>query len=370
MHPSQKTVHLVIPGPLDQLTGGYIYDARMVHGLRAQGWTVTVHSLEGRFPDPDLQAHEAMAAALAAMPDQSLVILDGLAAGGLPDPLVLHRQRLRLIGLVHHPLSHETGLALELRERLAAAETQGLAACQGIIVTSPFTARQLEGTGTLSCQIRVVEPGTDSVPGLRDPAEGPGEDQLETTAPEAFLPQLLCVASIVPRKGHDVLLEALSRLQDDPWECHCVGSLTRNHSFSAQVLHQRAALDLTGRVHFHGEISRQELEVRYARAHCFVLASHYEGYGMVLTEALAHGLPVVSTTGGAIPYTVPAQAALLVPPGDPDALARALGRVVAPGSGAELRRKLGVAALRHAERLPTWEAAAAAFQGALLEFGA
>lgn len=362
MYRSGKTVHLIVPGPLDQLTGGYIYDARMVHGLRAQGWTVTVHSLEGSFPDPDLQAHEAMASTLAALPDQSLVILDGLAAGGLPEPLHLHRQRLKLIALVHHPLSHETGIPPDLRERLAAWEARGLEAYRGIIVTSRFTAQQLEAIGVSGSQLRVVEPGTDRIPGLRKPSESLGEAQ------ESFPPQLLCVASVVPRKGHDILLEALAQLRNHPWECHCVGSLTRNPSFASQVRQQLDALDLTECVHFHGEVSPLDLKGHYGRAHCFVLASHYEGYGMVLSEALAHGLPVVSTRGGAVPFTVPSQAALLVPPGNPDALAEALGRVVAPDSGPQLRQKLRVAALQHAATLPSWEAAVAAFQGVLMEF--
>ncbi|MEX2528100.1 MAG: glycosyltransferase family 4 protein [Gemmatimonadota bacterium] len=359
MRRNEKAVHLVIPGPLDQLTGGYIYDAHIVHGLRAVGWTVTVHSLEGRFPNPDLEAQAAMASTLAALPDDSLVVLDGLAAGGLPHPLLLHGQRLRLMGLVHHPLSHETGVPEDLRERLAASEARGLAACRGVIVTSRFTARQLEAMGTPSSRIRVVEPGTHGVPGPRSPAR----------VQENSIPRLLCVASVVPRKGHDVLLEALALLRDHPWECHCVGSLTRNPSFAARIQRQGGALDFPERVHFHGEVSPQELEAYYKGAHCFVLASHYEGYGMVLTEALAHGLPVVSTTGGAIPDTVPAQAALLVPPGNPAALAEALGRVVAPDTGPELRRRLSDAARRHGELLPTWDAAVSSFQEALLDFG-
>ena len=359
------SLHLVVPGPLEQRTGGYLYDARMAEGLRRRGWRVTVHSLRGRFPDADETARTGMTAALAGVPDGATVLVDGLALGGLPEPVAAERRRLRILALVHHPLSEETGLPPEVRDRLAGSERRALAATDGVIVTSRFTARGLRRFGVDAGRVRVVEPGTDPAP-------------RESAGPVAGAPpRLLSVGAVVPRKGHDVLVRALARIAHLPWECDCAGSLERDPGHAARVLADVDLRGLADRVRFAGECDEAALAGLYAESAVFVLASHYEGYGMVLAEALAHGLPIVSTTGGAIPETVPAGAAVLVPPGDDAALAAALAPLLAdPGgdragqsgagrSGAERRAALAAAARRHAEALPGWDDAAATFADAL-----
>ena len=352
-------LHLVVPGPLDQRTGGYLYDARMADGLRRRGWRVLVHSLCGAFPDADDAARASMAEALAGMPDGAAVVVDGLAFGCLADPVAKHRRRLRILALVHHPVSEETGLTPEARARLASRERRALAVAEGVIVTSPFTARGLRRFGVEAGRVRVVEPGSD--PPL-PPADSPPRDP----------PLLLSVGAVVPRKGHDVLVRALARLVHLPWECVCAGSLVRDRGHAALVLAAVEARGLGGRVRFVGECDGAALAALYAESALFVLASHYEGYGMVLAEALAHGLPVVSTTGGAIPETVPSDAAVLVPPGDERALAGALASLLGgaePGtagaSGADRRAELGAAARRRAATLPDWRDAVEAFANAV-----
>ena len=359
---NRSRLHLVVPGPLDQQTGGYIYDARMAAGLRRRGWVVEVHNLGGTFPDSDAAAEASLDGVLSGLEDGSLVLVDGLALSGLPDPIVAHRRRLRILALVHHPVSDETGLSPEVRARLVVREQRALAAAAGVIVTSGFTARGLGRFGVPAAQVRVARPGTDPVP----PATGPGPG-----AP----PQLLSVASVVPRKGHDVLVGALARLQDLSWRCVCAGSLDRAPDYVRRVRAAVAEHGLAGRVRFAGECLRSALDRIYASSSIFVLASHYEGFGMVLTEALARGLPVVSTTGGAIPDTVASDAALLTPPGDDLALARAIGSLLDQdepagrgfaGAGARRRAALAAAARRQAARLPDWDAAVRTFEEQLL----
>ena len=359
---SRPRLHLVVPGPLDQQTGGYLYDARMAAGLRRRGWEVEVHNLEGTFPAADAAAEASLHGALSALEDGSRVLVDGLALGGLPDPVVAHRGRLRILALVHHPVSDETGLSAEVRAGLAVRERNALAAAAGAIVTSRFTARGLGRFGVPAARVRVAQPGTDPAP----PATGP-----EPGAP----PQLLSVASVVPRKGHDVLVAALARLRDLPWRCVCAGSLEREPDYVRRVRALVEEHGLAGRVRFAGECLRAALERMYASSSIFVLASHYEGYGMVLTEALARGLPVVSTTGGAIPDTVASDAALLTPPGDDRALAGAIGSLLDPdeaagdesaGAGARRRAGLAAAARRQAAGLPDWDTAVRAFEEHLL----
>ena len=363
---SRPRLHLVVPGPLDQQTGGYIYDARMAAGLRRRGWEVEVHNLGGRFPDADAAAEASLHEVLSALEDGSRVLVDGLALSGLPDPVVAHRGRLRILALVHHPVSDETGLPAEVRARLAVRERRALAAAAGVIVTSGFTARGLGRFGVPAAQVRVARPGTDPAPPATGPAPG---------AP----PQLLSVASVVPRKGHDVLVGALARLRDRPWRCVCAGSLERAPDYAHRVRALVEEHGLAARVRFAGECLRSALDRIYASSSIFVLASHYEGFGMVLTEALARGLPVVSTTGGAIPDTVASDAALLTPPGDDVALAGALGSLLDPderagaatsgspvGAGAKRRAELAAAARRQAARLPDWDTAVRTFEEHLL----
>jgi glycosyltransferase involved in cell wall biosynthesis len=174
---------------------------------------------------------------------------------------------------------------------------------------------------------------------------------------------LLCVASVTPRKGHDVLVEALARVRHLAWSCTCAGSLDRDRHHADRVLAAVERVGLGDRIAFVGEREGPALEAHYHGASSFVLASYYEGYGMALADAIAHGLPVVSTTGGAIPYTVSADVGLLVPPGDAGALAHALASLLDPAG--DTRAKLASAAWAHARGLPTWRSAAAEFARAV-----
>jgi len=344
---------LLVPGAPDQRTGGYLYDARMVEELRASGWKTRVHSLNGRFPDPDDAACSSLEAVLSGLPNGARVLIDGLAIGALRGIGGTVVSRLRLLALVHHPLSDETGLPTDDRLRLESLERSALGLCRGVVVTSAFTARRVEALGVPAERIRVAVPGTDPAPPAHGPA--PGEP-----------PHLICVGSLTPRKGQDVLLSALDRIQGLPWTCTMAGSTDRAPDFAGSVREQVRKAGLEGRVHIAGELAGPELDSLYDSATLLVLPSHYEGYGMVLTEALARGLPVVSTTGGAIPYTVPDGTAYLVPPGDPAAMARVLGRLLGPGGQEEVRR-LGEVARRHAALLPDWTEAAKGFAQALGE---
>ena len=344
-------VCLVAPHPLDQRTGGYLYDRHMMDGLAQRGWRVVRQGARGRFPDPDDTARASVSEALAGQPDGSRVVIDGLAMAGQPEPVAAHADRLRIVALVHHPVAEETGLDPQAAARLGALEARALAAATGVIVTSPFTGQVLiDRYGVDPACVRVAVPGTDRAASAARPAPG---DPL----------QLLVVASVTRRKGHDVLVRALARLRHRAWRCVCAGSLDRAPTFARDV---RAAVEgagLADRIRLVGECDPETLERLYAGSSIFVLPSHYEGYGMVLAEALAHGLPVVSTTGGAIPSTVPGDAGLLCAPGDDQALAAALATLLDDDAR---RRSMAAAARRHGEALSGWSDAAVVFERCLL----
>jgi glycosyltransferase involved in cell wall biosynthesis len=351
---SPSPLHFVVPGALTQRTGGYVYDRQIAEGLQRRGWTVAIHELAGRFPGPDPTAERALDHTLRRLPDDSRVAVDGLALGGLPVPAEAHGGRIVLIGLVHHPLCEETGLPAARAAELRKLEQRALRSCRGLIATSQFTADLLRPWLPASTGIRVVIPGTEPVPQARGPEAGAA-------------PMLLCVGSVVPRKGQDLLVQALAGLRTREWECVLAGSIERDPGFAGAVVAETERLGIADRVRIAGECGSRELEALYQSASLFVLPSWYEGYGMAFSEAMARGLPIIATTGGAIPQTVPRQAGLLVPPGDVQTLAAALARLLdEPG----LRQTLARGALAHARTLPDWDQAVAGFAAAVDELAA
>lgn len=314
--PANAEAVLIVPGDPDQPTGGYRYDAHIVEELRALGWSIDVVGLPGRFPEADDPAREALDHVLGARRDGSIAIVDGLALGGLPEVAARHAGRLHLVGLIHHPLADETGLSDSARDRFERTERQALAACRRVVTTSLFTARRVEAMGVARRRIGVVEPGVETAEAAGDPVR----------AAERRRQRLLCVGSLTPRKGQDLLIEALARLLDDDWRLELVGDPARDPDFSARLQRRVAVLELSDRIRFNGACTTVELDRIYRNADLVVVPSHYEGYGMVVTEALARGLPLIATTGGALADTVPEQGAWRVAPGDTAALAAALQR--------------------------------------------
>lgn len=351
-----EALALIVPGDPAQRTGGYIYDARIVQQLRGIGWEVEVIGLQGRFPDADARAAGSMADALSSLRDGARVVIDGLALGGLPDAVAPHRYRLDITALVHHPLADETGLDEGLRTRLLEREARALAACRRIIVTSAFTARRLRELGLDTRPAAVVEPGV-----VPTDAAGPTLARLEGAEP-AGQERLLCVASLTPRKGQDVLVAALSELADRDWHCVLAGSTARDPEFAACVVEAIDEAGLNERIECIGECDQDVLDDQYSRAGLCLLPSHYEGYGMVVTEALARGLPLITTTGGALAETAPGDCCLRVEPGDVAGLRGALAEWL---DDAGLRRRLTRAAFEQRSRLRDWRDAAQAFAAAL-----
>lgn len=342
-------IAFIVPGPLDQLTGGYLFDRHVVDGLRARGRAVTVHELPGRFPEADVVACRAAAAALDGLAAGDVAVIDGLALPAFAECLAAAAARLRLVGFVHHALALETGLSLERREALALSEARLLPLFLSVLCPSRATAWHVEELGVAPARIAVTPPGT-ARPSPRHRARPAGPLRL------------LSVGTVTPRKGHLLLIEALADLTARPWQLLVVGSLARDPETAAALERAIARHGLGERVTLAGEWLPERLGAAYAEADIFVLPSFHEGYGMAFAEALTHGLPIVATTAGAIPETVPTAAALLVPPGDRAALVRALALVL---DDARLRTRLAAGAASAGAALPDWPAATARWIAAL-----
>jgi len=338
------------PGVDDPATpsGGNVYDRHLVAGLSTFGRPVRIVPAQGRWPRPAGADRLRLAATLAAVPAGGVVLLDGLVACAAPDVLEAHARRLRLVVLVHLPLAEEMGLPPDGARALAAGERRALQAARQVVATSRATADRLRSTGQK--RVTTAVPGVDPA-GLAEPS--PSGDRL------------LCVASVIPRKGHDVLLEALSRVADLPWSLTAVGPLDRAAEFVAEV--RRRAGPLGERVTFAGPLTGRALDARYADADLLVLASRAEPYGMVVTEALARAVPVVAADVGGVPEAlgrVPGgvRPGLLVPAADPDALAGALRRWLTEPA---LRSQLRAAARARRSDLPAWRGTVRAVAAAL-----
>jgi glycosyltransferase involved in cell wall biosynthesis len=326
-----------IPGDIDLPTGGYAYDRRVMGLLGQFGVRVRHLALPGSFPVPTEPDLAETARLLRAVDPGSVLLIDGLAYGAIP-ARIIDSLPSPILALVHHPLCLETGLDDESKAGLRASELAALARASHVLVTSPTTAATLAVDFAVPPgRIIVAVPGTDPAPRAR----GTGTPL-----------RLLSVGSVVPRKAYDTLVRALAPLRSRDWRLTIAGSADRNAGALAAL---EAALRDTGleeRVTLYGPATARELAALYATADLFVMASLYEGYGMALAAALAHGLPIVCTKGGAAAETVPDAAAVKVAPGDERALGEALGRAL---DDAGFRRRLGDAAWAAGQGLPRWD---------------
>jgi glycosyltransferase involved in cell wall biosynthesis len=348
-----KRFAFAVPGDLATPTGGYAYDRRMIAELGDLGWQIDLLGLGDGFPSPDDAARAAARMRLLSVPAGRTIVIDGLALGVLPEAAAELASRNPLLALVHHPLALESGSTAERAESLRRSEQAALASVRGVIVTSTATARLIISDYSVPAErVTIARPGSDRIPLAQNRSDHHHNGVI----------RLLSVGAVVPRKGFDVLVAALARLPDLPWVLTIAGDLTRDRNTATQLEADIAGHGLGERVVLLGAVSPQRLAVLYAEADIFVLASHFEGYGMAYAEAVAHGLPIVGSNAGAIPDTVPQDAGLLVRPGDISAFAQALRNVIGDH---DLRQRLAGAARAAAPQFPTWRDSAETFARAL-----
>jgi glycosyltransferase involved in cell wall biosynthesis len=332
----------VIPGDITLPTGGYAYDRRVLALLADHGVTCAHVALPGSYPAPTTDDLAETERILAALPDDTVLLIDGLAFGAMPGDVV-GRIKQKIVALVHHPLCLESGLAPMRARYLKQTETMALLFAEAVVVTSKPTARILSADFDVpDAKIEVAEPGTARAPR----ATGTGTPV-----------QLLSVGSIVPRKGYDVLARALCQLaiRDLDWHLTIVGAVRdpgAHESLLACLQSQFDGTDIRARVTLVGAVDDATLAKLYDAADIFVMPSHYEGYGMALTEALVRGLPIITTSGVAAADDVPRDARRIVSPGDSGPLCVELDSLVRKP---EVRRRMSDAAWAAGQELPTWD---------------
>jgi len=324
------------------MSGGTVYDLRVLDELQRAGWDIALYELPGRFPLADRVAITGAAAVIEDIPDGDTVLVDGLALPAFDGALHRHAARLVPLAIVHHPTADETGLTGADSARLFEIETRLFASLRRIVVPSPAMARRLGDFGVAADCIAVAEPGIE--PAQR--SSGSGGTPVS----------LLCVATLTPRKGHAALLDALADCADLDWTLVCAGPADADAATTTAIEAAIRRHGLAERVRLVGPQMGAALDALYDAADVFVLASRYEGYGMVFAEAMARGLPVVASGAGAVRDTVPDAAGIVVPVDDRKALADALRRMIAePG----FRRKKADGAWAAGQGLSRWSDTAA-----------
>lgn len=334
MSPTSDTVYAVLPDGVDDLarpSGGNLYDRRVLRGQEARGRHVIELPVAGAWPTPGTGDLDRLDASLATVPDDEIVLVDGLVASGAAAVVPRHAARLRLVVLLHMPIGPDRG------------EEQVLGSAAAVVTTSAWTRERVRGWYGVP-RVDVALPGVDAVddaPAHRSAAAGTS---------------FVCVAAIHPGKGHDVLFDALASLGDRAWTLTCVGSLDVDPDYVSRLQTQVYARSWERRVVFTGPLGGRALGAAYGAADLLVLPSRSESYGMVVVEALAHALPVVATAVGGVPEAlgrapVGGLPGMLVPAEDPDALAGAL-RAWLDDPG--LRERLGRAAAGRRPALRRW----------------
>jgi glycosyltransferase involved in cell wall biosynthesis len=326
-----------IPGDLTLPTGGYRYDREVLSRFTNHGIKSLHVELPAGFPNPDKDDLAETKRLLSLQDRRTVLLIDGLALGAMPPALLANIPNIT-IALVHHPLGLEAGLDPERASYLMANEKAVLAGVAHVVVTSETTARILmQDFDVPERRITIAEPGTHRA----SRATGTGQPV-----------QILAVGAVSARKAYDSLVAALAPLSASDWHLTIVGSLERSPDAVRELQEIISANDLTDRITLAGAVNDITLEAHFARSDLFAMSSLFEGYGMALAEALAHGVPIVTSSGGAAAETVPDAAAIKVPPGDIMLLSEALGRTIVD---ATLRRRMADASWAAGALLPTWD---------------
>jgi glycosyltransferase involved in cell wall biosynthesis len=350
-------VHAIVPEGFDnpgQPTGGNIYDQRVCAGLAKAGWEVLVTTVGGAWPDPGPGARADLARIFSAIPGGETVLIDGLIASSAAAQLLPHTDRIRMTVLLHMPLA--TALDAHADASAQRSEQAVLRAATGVVVTSGWTRQQVLTRYAIPPQrVHVARPGVDRVAAPARPVHG----------------HLICVGVLGRHKGQDLLVEALASFAEREWHCVLAGPLDRDPDFVDRLQTRITRLGYGHRVRLAGVLTGAALSHAYTTADLLVAPSRSETYGMAVTEALAHGLPVIAAAVGGLPEALGCTAdgtrpGQLVPPGDPAALAAALGDWL---GDERLRHRLRAAARQRRSTLHGWKQTTQEIANALTAHG-
>ena len=343
-------IGLVIYGSLHQVTGGYIYDRKLVEHLRKQGDQVEIISLPRR-PYAHHMADNFLPSVrrrlIRATPD--VLVEDELNHPSLfwLNRWLNRRASYPIISIVHHLRSSEDRPAWQNRIYLS-IERRFLLSVNGFVFNSETTAAAVARVTRCQKPAVVAPPGGDRLTPRIDPSE------ITRRAHDLSLLRVLFVGNVIPRKNLEILVAALSRLPKDTWRLEVIGDVTTDPAYMNRIRNQIDRSDLTGQIVFSGCCSDRDLAARYVESHVLAVPSSYEGFGIVYLEAMGFGVPVIASRDGAAHEIIThGQNGFLLQPGDAAGLARCLQEM--HGNRRALAR-MGLAAFEAYHKHPSWAA--------------
>ncbi len=352
-------VGLVIYGDLDTVSGGYLYDRKLVEHLRAAGDTVELFSLPWRNYALRLtdNARRAWFDALSRAPLDAL-LQDELNHPSLfaANPRLRRRAAYPIVAIVHHLRSSEQRPAWQ-NAMYRRVEARYLASVDSFIFNSDTTRRAVRDAlagrkqpgaraATDAASI-VARPAGDRLQPRLSP------DEIADRARRAGPLRLIFVGNLIPRKGLHVLIDALAQLPRADWHLDVVGDPFADTAYAKTI---RARIDshgLAGLVTLRGAVSDSVLAGLLAASHVLAVPSFYEGFGIAYLEAMGFGLPAIGASAGAAREVISDGVdGFLVPPGLPRPLAE---RIAQLHHDRDLLARLGQAAQRRFLDHPTWD---------------
>lgn len=342
---------LIIYGSLDTLSGGYLYDRKLVEFFRSQGDHIDIINLPWR----NYAAHLGDNLRFRLPRDLDLLVQDEL---NHPSLLSANRRPhpYPIVSLVHHLRSSEQRPAWQ-NWFYRLIETCYLASVDGFIFNSEATKRVVNSLLENSKPQIVAYPPTDRF------GEGLTENEIEARAKESGPLRILFLGNVIYRKGLHTLLEAIRLLALDI-RLDVVGSLSSEPKYAREMQISAEVHNLKSQVSFHGSLDKEELISKLRSAHLLAVPSSYEGFGIVYLEGMGFGLPAIGTTaGGATEIIRNGETGYLVSPDDAGTLAE---RLSALARDRDLLARLSVNALRSYRQQPTWEETASRIREFLL----
>jgi glycosyltransferase involved in cell wall biosynthesis len=345
-------IGLIIYGSLDTISGGYLYDRKLVQSLRRRGDQVEIISL----PSRNYAAHLTDNFHFRLPRGFDIIIEDEL---NHPSLLIANKQKhsCPVVSLVHNLHSLEPRLAWQ-NNLYRVIERSYLNSVDGFIFNSNTTHNAVQTLVGDQKPFIIANPPTDRFGSRLN------ENQIRTRANEPIPLRLLFLGNVIPLKGLHVLLRAISdkRLAI---RLDVVGSLTVDPNYAHQMQEQVINYELSSKVFFHGILDNGPLIERFEYAQVMVIPSLYEGFGIAYLEGMGFGLPAIATTSGAASeFITNCENGYLIPPQNSSVLAERLATLA---NDRELLTRMSINALHRYQQQPTWEQTVDRIQDFLLQ---
>lgn len=295
------TIHFFVPD-IHSFPDPSTYAHKTINGLKRKGFTVKTYLLPGDFPFPSDESIRKYIQLVQSVPESEPVVFDAEAIASTPYVLKDISQHNPVICIVHVPLCIDPQYSAYQRTMITSLEKESYSYVSLFAATSEFAVQQLRNIGVEEEKIRLIIPGTS--------------DAKQKVNYPVVPFRMLSVANLSRNRDHSILVRAFSSLKTKKWTLDCYGNFSSDMSYKANLQEMISRYGLDEKIKLHEVVSENELEEVYAHADLFVHPADFDAYGISLMEALAHGVPVVASTGGGILNTVPADMGYFYKPGD------------------------------------------------------